>query len=180
MSIDHLWWIMKPYLMVAFIVIVPTVFVIWVARRRASATRNPVIEAEYLRAGFEVGSSWVHGGRVVKGALRGMPFVLTAMPGASHTPAMTVISLKRTPGTRFNVVRFSSRDSSGQDILETLFPDAKAREAVRSLFQQGFDTVGARGANLSAIRHHEAGLLDLASLNAALEQLVVLRTLSEP
>jgi hypothetical protein len=149
--------------------------VIWTMRRRARATRNPEIEAEYVLAGFEVKTSRAHGGPVVSGTLQGTPFVLTASPGANTTPALTVISVPRAAGGSFVVSREGSRNLSGRDLLEPVFPDPKARDAVRAIFLLGFDTVSGRGENLSAIRSLKAGVLDLGSLRAVVEQLAVLR-----
>lgn len=173
---DINWVVIKVVLIIGTVVIGPTLFVIWTMRRRARATRNPEIEAEYVLSGFEVKTSRAHGGPVVRGTLQGTPFVLTASPGANTTPALTVISVPRPPGVSFVVSREGSRDLSGRDLLEPVFPDARARDAVRALFLRGFDTVSGRGANLSAIRHLKAGVLDLSALSAAVEQLAVLRS----
>ncbi|MFM9969479.1 MAG: hypothetical protein ACKVQK_13915 [Burkholderiales bacterium] len=172
---DINWAIVKFVLIIGIVVIGPTLLVIWTMRSRARATRNPEIEAEYVLAGFEVETSRAHGGPVVKGTLQGTPFVLTASPGANTTPALTVITVPRVPGGSFVVSREGSRDLSGRDLLEPVFPDARARDAVRALFLLGFDTVSGRGANLSAIRSLKAGVQDLGSLRAAVEQLAVLR-----
>ena len=173
---DINWVTIKSVLIVGIVVIGPMLLVIWTMRRRARATRNPEIEAEYVLAGFEVKTSWAHGGPVVRGTLHGTPFVLTASPGANTTPALTVISVPRAPDGSFVVSREGSRDLSGRDLLEPVFPDAKARDAVRALFLLGFDTVRGRGGKLSAIRSFKAGVLGLSSLRAAVEQLAVLRS----
>jgi hypothetical protein len=174
--VDINWVFIKSVLIVGIVVLGPTLLVIWTMRSRARATRNPEIETEYGRAGFEVTTSRVHGGPVVKGTFEGTPFVLTASPGANTTPAMTVISVPRAPGGSFSVTREGSRDLSGRDFLEPVFPDAKARDAVRALFLLGFDTVNGRGENLSAIRNRKTGVLDLGSLRSAVEQLAVIRS----
>ncbi len=173
---DINWVVIKFVLIIGIVVIGPMLLVIWTMRRRARATRNPEIEAEYVLAGFEVKTSRAHGGPVVKGTLQGTPFVLTASPGANTAPALTMISVPRAPGGSFAVSREGSRDLSGRDFLEPVFPDAKARDAVRALFLLGFDTVSGRGEYLSAIRSLKAGVLDLGSLRAVVEQLGVLRS----
>ena len=174
---DINWDVIKFVLIIGIVVIGPMLLVIWTMRRRGRATRNPEIEAEYVLAGFEVKTSRAHGGPVVRGTLQGTPFVLTASPGANTTPALTVISVPRATGVSFAVSREGSRDLSGRDLLEPVFPDAKARDAVRALFLLGFNTVSGRGGNLSAIRSLKAGVLDLGSLRAVVEQLAVLRSI---
>lgn len=173
---DINWFTIKSVLIIAIVVIGPMLLVIWTLRRRACAARNPEIEAEYALAGFEVKTSWMHGGPVVRGTLQGTPFVLTASPGVSTTPAQTVISVPGTTGGSFLVSREGSRDSSGRDLLEPVFPKVEARDAVRALFLLGFDTISGHGGKLSAIRSFDAGVLGLGSLRAAVEQLAVLRS----
>ncbi len=170
------WVVIKLVLIIGIVVIGPMVLVIWTMRRRARATRDLEIEAEYALAGFKVTTSPAHGGPVVRGTLQGTPFVLTVSPGANTTPAMTVINVPRAPGVSFAVSREGSRDLSGRDLLEPVLPDTRARDAVRTLFLLGFDTVSGRGGRLSAIRSIKAGVLDLGSLRAAVEQLAVLRS----
>ena len=161
-------------LVLVLVVGIPTVFVIGVMKRRALATRSPVIEAEYLRLGLEVASAPIHGGPVVSGTLHGLPFVLTATFGADTTPATTVITVPNAHAAEFGISRYGSRDSSGRDLVESMFPDAASRDAVRRLFAYGFDTLESGGGKLRAIRHLEAKLLPVPKLNAVIGHLAVL------
>ena len=161
-------------LLLVLVVVVPTVFVIGILKRRALATRSPVIEAEYLRLGLEVASAPIHGGPVVSGTLHGVPFVLTATFGANTTPATTVITVPNRQAAEFGISRYGSRDSSGRDLVESMFPDAASRDAVRGLFAHGFDTLESGGGSLRAIRHLEAALLPVGKLNAVIGHLAVL------
>ena len=161
-------------LLLVLVVVVPTVFVIGILKRRALATRSPVIEAEYLRLGLEVASAPIHGGPVVSGRLHGVPFVLTATFGANTTPATTVITVPNGHAAEFGISRYGSRDSSGRDLVESMFPDAASRDAVLGLFAHGFDTLESGGGSLRAIRHLEAALLPVGKLNAVIGHLAVL------
>jgi len=162
------------FLLVALVVIGPTVLVIWSIKRMILATRPPEIEAEYLRAGLEVASTPVHGEPVVSGTLQGVPFVLTA---TITNPKMTMLTVPSEHGSDFQISREGSRDLSGRDLVESTFPDARSRDAVRALFLLGFDTVESRGGKLRAIRHLNAALLPLGKLQALVKHLAVLRTM---
>jgi hypothetical protein len=151
----------------------------WMAKNRASNLRNPALEARYVSAGFQVSASRL-GAPVVCGTLHGTPFELTATPVAKGTPAKTVVSVPAAPGADFEITREGSRDLSGRNHVEAMFPDAKARNAVLALFSFGFDTVARRGAHLSATRHLKAEVLHPDALSAAVEQLAVLRSLGGP
>ena len=161
-------------LLVVLVVVVPTVFVVGVLKRRALATRSPVIEAEYLQLGLEVASAPIHGGPVVSGTLHGVRFVLTATFGADTTPATTVITVPNPHAPEFGICRYGSRDSSGRDLVESMFPNAASRDAVRGLFAHGFDTIDSGDGRLRAIRHFEAALLPVGKLNAVMAHLAVL------
>ena len=170
------WPIIQKLLLGGFVLIVPIVCGVWIIRQRARATRNPEIEADCARAGFAVATSRVHGGPIVRGTLHGTPFTLTASPGAKGTPPMTVINVPSAFGSSFAVSRDSSRDLSGADLLEPVFPDATARDAVRALFLLGFDTVSGGNGSLRAVRTFKAGVLDPGSLGAVVKQLTLLRS----
>lgn len=178
---------------IAFIIV--SLFVVWIFRRRARATQSAEIELEYTRAGINVRTSWVHGGRVASGVLQGVRFVLTI--AKQHAMLATPSAL----GGTFGVVREGSADrhfkrvgltsevqigdaefdrefylSGSRECLESLFGEAQARDAVRALFRLGFDSVGLRGGKLSALMLDCPPLLHLDTLRAALEQLAALRT----
>lgn len=159
------------FLLIALVVIAPTAFVIWITKRKALATRPPEIEAEYLRAGLEVASTPVHGEPVVSGTLEGVPFVVTA---TITNPILTMLTMPSEHGRDFQISRSGSRDLSGRDLVESMFPDARSRDAVRALFLLGFDTVESGGGKLRAIRHLKAALLPLGKLHAVVGHLAVL------
>ena len=172
---DINWVAIKVALIVGIAVIAMVIGPIWIMRRRARATHNPEIGAGYLRAGFKVVTSSMHGGPVVSGTLHGTPFVLTAYPGREAATGVTAISVPSALGGSFAVSYEGSRDSSGRDLVESMFPEAKAREAVRALFGLGFGTVVLRGGKLSASGYFKAGLLLPDALRTAVEHLAVLR-----
>ena len=161
-------------LLVLLVVIVPTVLVIRVFKSDVRAVRNPVIEAEYLRMGLTVASTPVRGEPVVSGTLQGVPFVLEA---TFTDPRRTVIAVPSEAGPDFEITRYGSRDSSGRDLVEAMFPDEKVRGAVRGLFGLGFDTVELHGGRLRATRHVTVGLLPPGQLLAVIGHLAVLRTM---
>lgn len=163
------------FLLIVLVVVGPTALVIWSIKRKVLATRPPAIEAEYLRAGFDVASTPVHGEAVVSGTLQGVPFVLTA---TITTPKRTMVTVQSDIGRDFQISREGSRDLSGRDLLESMCPDAKSRDAVRALFHLGFDTVETSGENLRAIRHLRVALLPLGVLRAVVGHLSVLRAMS--
>ena len=172
---DINWVVIKVVLIAGIAVIAMVIGPIWIMRRRARATHNPEIEAEYVCAGFKVATSSMHGGRVVSGTLHGTPFVLTAVPGREAAAGVSVISISSALGGSFAVSHEASRDLSGRDLVEFMFPEATAREAVRALFGLGFGTVVLRGGKLSASGYFKAGLPYPDALRTAVEQLAVLR-----
>ncbi len=141
---------------------------------RARVLRNPELEAKFESAGFRVTSS-PFGAPEITGTLHETTFVLTATPGAKGTPAMTTIRVPNSPGVSFAITREGSRDLSGHDQVESMFPDVRTREAVRALFGSGFDTIMLSGGNLKAIRTFKAELLHTEALSVAIEQLAVIR-----
>jgi len=160
------------FLLIVLVVVGPTALVIWSTKRKVLATRSPAIEAEYLSAGFDVASTPVHGEAVVSGTLQGVPFVLTA---TITRPKRTMVTVPGGPGRDFQISRAGSRDSTGRDLVESMFPDAKGRGAVRALFHLGFDTVESGGGNLRAIKELNVALLPLGALRTAVGHLSVLR-----
>lgn len=162
------------FLLVLLVVICPTVLVIWVVKRNVRAIRIPEIEAEYLRMGFEVASTPVHGEPVVSGTLQGVPFVLEA---TFTTPRRTVLTVPSELAGDFQIERYGSRDLSGRDLVESMIPDAKSRDAVRALFLLGFDTIESDGGKLRAIRNLTVGLLPPGKLHAVIRHLAVLRAI---
>lgn len=161
-------------LLVLLAVICPTVLVIWVMKRNVRAIRTPEIEAEYLRMGLDVASTPIRGEPVVSGALQGVPFVLEA---TFTDPRRTVLTVPSEVGGRFEITRYGSRDLSGRDLVESMFPDAKCRDAVRALFRLGFDTIESGGGRLRVIRHLTVALLPPSQLQAVIKHLAVLRAI---
>jgi len=153
------------------VVICPTVLVIWVIKRQVLSIRKPEIEAEYLRMGLDVASTPVRGEPVVSGTLQGVPFVLEA---TFTNPRRTVLTVPSESGDAFEISRYGSRDPSGRDLVESMFPDQKNRDAVRALFLLGFDTVESGGGRLRAIRHLNVALLAPGKLRAVVGHLAVL------
>lgn len=147
-------------------------------RGRARAIRNPELEAQCGAAGFSVTTTLL-GIPEVSGTLHDTPFVMTATPGAHTTPAMTVIRIPNAPGVNFAIVREASRDLSGRDLVESMFPDLKSREAVRALFGLGYDTIARRGQVLSATRTFKAEVLRPEALSAAVAQLALIRAATD-
>jgi hypothetical protein len=166
-------WLVTPLVLIG-VVGIPVALVIGYTRGRARVTRNPQIEAQYLRAGFTVGASRAHGGLIVSGNLLGLPFLLTANPGSRYAPAASSVTVPAAAGADFLIEREGSRDLSGNDLVESLFPDAKARDAVRALFGLGFSHVARGGGRLSATRLLDASPLEPDTLRAVLEQLAAL------
>lgn len=160
------------FLLVLMVVVCPAALVIWAMKRKVRAVRAPAIEAEYLRMGLEVASTPVRGEPVVSGTLQGVPFVLEA---TFTDPRRTVLTVPRETGGDFAIAREASRDTSGRDLVESTFPEAKRRDAIRALFRLGFDTIESRGGKLRAIRHLTVGLLPPDRLRAAIGHLAVLR-----
>jgi hypothetical protein len=175
-------------------------FVAWIFRRRARATQSAEIELEYTRAGINVRTSWVHGGRVASGVLQGVRFVLTIAP-PTRSPPHAMLTTPSALGGTFRVGREGSADrffkrlgltsemqigdagfdrefylSGSRECLESLFGKAQARDAVRALFRLGFDSVWLRGGKLSALMPDCTPLFHLDTLRAALEQLTAIRT----
>ena len=162
------------FLLVAFVVICPTVLVIWAMRRQVRAIRTPGIEAEYLRMGFEVASTPMRGEPVVSGTLQGVPFVLEA---TFTNPRRTVLTVPSESAGTFGISRDGSRDLSGRDLVESMFPDQRSRDAVRALFLLGFDTIESGGGKLRAIRSLNVALLPPGKLRAVVGHLAVLRAI---
>ena len=176
-------------------------FVAWIFHRRARATQSAEIELEYTRAGINVRTSWVHGGRVASGVLQGVRFVLTIAPPTHHSAPHAMLATPSALGGTFGVGREGSAHrflkrvgltsevqigdagfdrefylSGSRECIESLFGEAQARDAVRALFRLGFDSVGLRGGKLSALMQDCPPLLHLDTLRAALEQLAAIRT----
>jgi len=160
------------FLLVLVVVICPTVLVIWVVKRQVLSIRTPEIEAEYLRMGLDVASTPMRGEPVVSGTLQGVPFVLEA---TFTNPRRTVLTVPSEFGGTFEISRYGSRDLSGRDLVESMFPDEKNRDAVRALFLLGFDTIESGGGRLRAIRHLNVALLPPDKLRAVVGKLAVLR-----
>lgn len=151
--------------------------IVWLAlalmRSRARAVRNPELEARCAAAGFEVTTSLL-GAPEVRGTVGETPFVMTATPGADTTPSTTVIRIPGGSRVDFAISREGSRDASGRDRVEAMFPDERCREAVRALFASGFDTLVHQGNALSATRTFKAAMLDPEALQAAVARLAVI------
>lgn len=151
--------------------------IVWLAlvlmRSRARAVRNPELEASCTAAGFEVTTSLL-GAPEVRGKVGETPFVMTATPGAHTTPSATVIRIPGASRVSFAISREGSRDASGRDRVESMFPDEPCREAVRALFASGFDTLVHQGRELSATRTFKAAMLDPEALRAAVARLAVI------
>lgn len=162
------------FLLVVLVVICPTVLVIWVIKRQVLSIRTPEIEAEYLRMGLEVTSTPMRGEPVVSGTLQGVPFVLEA---TFTNPRRTVLTVPSEFGSTFEISRYGSRDLSGRDLVESMFPDEKDRDAVRALFLLGFDTIESGGGKLRAIRSLNVALLPPGKLRAVVGHLAVLRAI---
>ena len=163
------------FLLVSLALICPVVLVLWVIKRNVLAIRPPEIEAEYRRMGLEVASTPVHGEPVVRGTLQGVPFVLEA---TLTRPKRTMLTVPCESGVRdFEISRYDSRDGSGRDLVDSMFPDAKSRDAVRALFLLGFDTIESRGGSLRAIRNLTVALLPPGKLDAVIGHLAVLRAI---
>lgn len=165
-----------------FIAVLTIGIIFWLAmllmQGRARALRNPELEAKCGAAGFKVTTS-LFGLPEVRGTLHETPFVMTATPGAHTTPSTTVIKVPKAPGANFAITREASRDLSGHDLVESMFPDVKTREAVRALFGLGFDTIMQMGQELSAIRTFKAEVLHPDALSAAVAQLAVIRAATD-
>jgi len=162
------------FLLVVLVVICPTVLVIWFMKRQVRSIRTPEIEAEYLRMGLEVASTPMRGELVVSGTLEGVPFVLEA---SFTTPRRTVLTVPSELGGAFEISRYGSRDPSGRDRVESMFPDEKNRDAVRALFLLGFDTIKSGGGSLRAIRYLKVALFPPDKLRAVVGHLAVLRAI---
>ena len=162
------------FLLVLLVLICPVVFVIWIVKRQTLSIRTPEIEAEYLRMGFEVASTPMRGEPVVSGTLQGVPFVLEA---TFTTPRRTVLTVPSEFGRDFQIERYGSRDLSERDLVESMFPDAKSRDAARALFLLGFDTIKSGGGRLRVIMHFTVALLPPGKLHAAIGHLAVLRAI---
>lgn len=167
-------------LIISVVVIGPAVLVVLYVRGRARATRNPEVEAAYRAAGFIVSTSRLHGGLEVRGTLTGMPFELRANPGSRYQTPFVMVSVPSTLAREFTLTREGSQDLSGGDLVESTFPDAKSREAVRALFGLGFETVAHGRGSLSAIRHFKPAPPEPGALRAVIEQLAVLCAMPGP
>lgn len=172
---DIFWSVMKYLLFIGALLIVLIVPNIWNMRRLQAAARNPEIEAEYLRAGCEVSTSLANGRQVISGSLHGTPFELTVGTGSRSALQTTSVSVPSDLSGGFAATLEGSRDLSGRDLIESMFPDAKAREAVRTLFRLGFNPVVLRGGKLTAIRGGKAEVLHPDALRAVVEQLAMIR-----
>lgn len=171
---DIFWSVTKYLLIFGTLLIVLVVPNIWNMRRLQEAARNPEIEAEYLRAGCKVTTSLANGREVISGTLHGMPFELTVGTGSRSARQITSVGIPSAPGGSFAVTREGSRNLSGGDLVETMFPDAKAREAVRALFRLGFDPITLNGGKLTAFRSGKAEVLPPDALRVIIEHLAVI------
>jgi hypothetical protein len=162
------------FLLVVLVVIGPTVLVIWAMKRQVRSIRKPEIETEYLQMGLKVASTPMRDEPVVSGTLQGVPFVLEA---TFTNPRRTVLTVPSEFTGTFEISRDGSRDLSGRDLVESMFPDEKSRDAVRALFLLGFDTIESSGGRLRAIRYLNVALLPPGKLRAVLGHLAVLRAI---
>ena len=175
------WHSVGPILVAVLAVAVVAAFlaalVIGLFRRRPRPARNPEIEAEYRRAGFDVASSWAHDRLTVSGTNLGTPFVLMVM---QHTGS-AVIGVPAGLDREFLLEREGSRDLSGGNLVESTFPDAKARDAVLALFRLGFDSVSLSGGRLNAARSYKGTLEGIVPgidvLRSVVEQLAAIRSM---
>lgn len=171
---DIVWSVFKYVLIIgslAFVLIAP---VIWNMRRLQEAARDPEIEAEYLRAGCDVTTSLANSRQVISGVLHGMRFALTVGTGSRSALQSTSVSIPSVLGGSFVAAREESRAPSGGDLIESMFPDARAREAVREVFLLGFNTVTLNGGSLSAFRAGKAEILHPDALRVLVEHLSVI------
>lgn len=158
------------------------------------------IKAEYAQAGLQMHSS-IWKAPSVTGTLSGTAFRERIVPGGRNNPPRIVLSARVALRGDFSVRREGGRESffksigfageaqtgdaafdrefylagTSHDYVQAMFRDAGNREAVRTLFALGFDSVELADGELSATRRSRAQLLELSTLRGALEQLAALR-----
>jgi hypothetical protein len=159
------------------------------------------IKAEYAQAGLHLQSS-IWAAPSVSGTLSGTAFRQRIVHGNRNSPPRIELSARSALRGDFSVRREGGRESffksigfageaqtgdaafdrefylagTSRDYVQAMFRDAGNREAVRTLFALGFDSVELANGELSAMRRGHAQLLELEALRGALEQLAALRT----
>lgn len=172
------------------------------SERQAQATSDAErIKAEYAAAGMPVKSSFFTSANA-SGAINGVAFTHKVVPGGKNSPPHVTLEapsalrgefgVRREGGSEgfFKAIGFAGEAQTGDaafdrefyltgtshEYVQALFADAQNREAVRALFELGFDNVELHDGKLRASRSPQAQLFELAVVRNALERFAALRT----
>jgi hypothetical protein len=166
--------------------------------------RAGMVNAEYAQAGIHVKKTFL-GSAQMEGVHAGVAFTHQIEPGGKNSPPRAIISASSTLRGDFCVTRERAADSffrrigfageaqtgdaafDGEFLLEggsreyvrAIFADAHNRDAVRALFESGFDRVELDGGEASASKSGEAHVMDLPVVTGAVERLASLRAASD-
>ncbi|HEY5789890.1 MAG TPA: hypothetical protein VIX81_04645 [Gammaproteobacteria bacterium] len=170
------------------------------AERAKAASEQAGRRTEYARVGLQVRQRLL-GGLRVDGALSGRAFRYRAVPRSKNSPARTTLATRSDLHGDFAVSREGRSDrwfkslglareaqtgdaafddayylaGRAHDYVRALFAEEANRDAVHALFALGFDRVELHRGTLTLTRDGFAELLDLATLEAALDGLAALR-----
>lgn len=170
-------------------------------KRRAAAAYHNRIKADYAGAGINVKVPFFTSVAPItaSGTLTGVPINLSIAPRTKNSPGMTIVSvhsglsgdfvISRETGTDryFKRVGFAIELQTGDAAFDTefylsgtsqsLFADAKNRDALRRLFDLGINRVMLHGSQLSAtsVKQHEHLVLELPLLTEFVKLLASLR-----
>jgi len=146
------------------------------------------VNANYLRAGFRVRKGFFVV-ESVTGVLAGVMFTQKAYSGSRNVFPSVEVSVPSALRGEFTITRGSTVEGktgdaefdgnfylrgSPRDFVQTVFGNARNRDAVLVLFRKGFDRVTLAGGKVFAEKMHERHLIDLPVVTDAVARLAEL------